>query len=101
MELPLEFGIIPYVVEMMNCLKKINLVLIEEDLPELFKSAEFIKQLVSPIQVKEGFPCILQFLVIKRHENGEVRDMEVQIQNVPFHIIEIVDNIRKESRFTE
>lgn len=101
LELPSEFGIIPHVVEMMNCLIKINLVLIEEDLPELFKSAEFINQLVSPIQGKEGFPCILQFLVTKRHENGEVRDMEVQITHIPFHIIEIVDNIKREKRFTK
>jgi hypothetical protein len=56
---------------------------------------------MSPIQGKEGFPCILQFLVIKHHENGEVRDMEVQIQHIPFHLIEIVDNIEREKRLTE
>jgi hypothetical protein len=96
LSLPTEFGIIPHIVEMMKCLEKINLALIEDDLPELFKSTEFISQLVSPLEGKVGSPCILQFLEIKRDENGKVRDIKVEITHIPFHIIEIVENIKKE-----
>jgi hypothetical protein len=95
-QLPSEFDIVPHIVQMMKCLEKINLVLIDDDLPELFKSAEFIEQLISPAQGKEGVPCILQFLDINQDVNGKVKQMKVRIAHIPLHIIEIVNNIRKE-----
>jgi len=95
--LPSEFDIIPHIVQMMKCLEKINLVLISEALPELSSSAEFIEQLVSAAQGREGLPCILQFLDIKRNSNEEIKEMKVQIIHIPFHVIEVVKNIKKQS----
>lgn len=100
-QLPSEFDIIPHIVQMMKCLEKINLVLINEDLPELYSSAEFIEQLISQAQGKEGLPCILQFSDIKRGSNEEIKEMKVQIMHIPFHIIEIVNNIKKEKAYTK
>jgi hypothetical protein len=95
-QLASEFGIVPHVIEMMNCIKGINLVLIEEELPELFKSAEFVEGLTSPALGKEGIPCILKFLEINRAENAKIKDMKIEITNIPFHIIQIVMNIKKQ-----
>lgn len=95
-ELPSEFEIVPHVVEMMKCLEKINLVLLEEDLPELFRSAEFVEQLISPVQSTEGVPCILKFLQISRGANAEIKEMKIEVTNIPLHIVQIVMNIKKQ-----
>jgi hypothetical protein len=100
-QLPPKIDIIPHFVQMMDCLKKINVVLITDDLPELFRSAEFIEQLISPAQGKEGIPCILKFSDIRRDVNGKVERMKMQMVNIPFHIIEIVNNIKKEKGLKE
>ena len=94
-QLPSEFDIDPHVADMMKCIEKINLVLIEEDLPELFKSAEFIEQLIGPAQCKGGIPCILKFLEISRGTNAKIEKMKVEITNIPLHIVQIVMNIKK------
>jgi hypothetical protein len=95
-KLPEGFAIAPHIIQMMKCLEKINLALIDENLPKLFKSTEFIEQLISSAQGKDGSPCILQFLNIKRGANKEVESIKVQITQIPFHIIEIVNNIKRE-----
>lgn len=94
-QLPPKFDIIPHVVETMKCIKEINLVLVEEDLPELFKSSEFIEQLINPVQGKEGIPCILRFPEINRRANGEIEKIKIEITNIPLHIVKIVRNIKK------
>lgn len=94
-QLPSEFDIVPHVVDMMKCIEKINLVLIEEDFPELFKSAGFIEQLISPARGKGGVPCILKFLEISRGANAEIKNIEVEITNIPLHIVQFVMNIKE------
>jgi len=95
-QLPSEFDIVPHVVEVMKCIKGISLTLIEEDLPNLFKSAEFVEELISPAQGKEGIPCILRFLEINRGANAEIKEMKIEIKNIPLHIVEIVMNIKRQ-----
>lgn len=97
-ELPSEFEIVPHVVEMMKCLAKINLVIIQEDLPELIRSAEFIEQLIDPAKGKEGIPCILKLLEIKRETDKTIKEMQVEITNIPFHIVQFVLNIRRQTQ---
>lgn len=99
-QLPSEFDIAPHVVAMMKCLERINLVLIEEDFPELVKSAEFIEQLISPAQGEEGVPCILKFLEISRGANAEIKEMKLEITNIPLHVVKIVMNIKRQKDCT-
>lgn len=96
-QLPSEFDIVPHFIQMTKCLEKINLVLINGDLPELFANAKYIEQLISEAKGKEGIPCILQLLNIKRDAKEEVKEIKMQITNIPFHIIDIVNNIKKET----
>jgi hypothetical protein len=99
-QLPSEFDIVPHVVEVMKCIKRINLVLIEEDLPELFKSAEFVEKLTSPAQGKEGIPCIFRLTRINRGANTEIKKMDIVITNIPLHIVEIVMSIKRQKAST-
>lgn len=94
-QLQSEFDIVQHVVETMKCIQRIDLVLIEEDLPELFKSGEFVEQLISSVRGKEGSPCILRFLEINRGADAEIEKMKIEITNIPLHIVEIVRNIKK------
>ena len=89
-KLPSEFDIEPHIVEMMKCIGKINLALIEKDFHNLRKSAEYIEKLISPAKGKEGTPCILQFLDVKRGIDSKVESMKIKIITIPFHIIAIV-----------
>ena len=93
-QLPAEFDIVPHVIEMMKCLQRIDLVLIEQDLPELYKGTEFIEQLTSQVQTEEGIPCILKLLEIDKGGNGKVNNMKIEITHIPFHIVEVIKNIK-------
>lgn len=93
--LPEEFDISPHIITMMKCLEDINISLIDEDLPELFRSAQFIEQLISEAQGKGGSPCILQIDKIERDELGKAVGIKMTITQIPFHIINIVKKIMK------
>lgn len=93
-ELPLMFEINLYLTEMMKCLERINLTLFEDDLPELIQSAEYIQKLISNTKDMLGTPCILRTKVLARSPKGKVERLDVNIEWIPLHIIELVMNVR-------
>ena len=83
------FEITSHINEMMKCIEKINLTLIEDDLPELVESAEFIQQLLIPIKERPGFPCILRVI---KHVKG--KELELEMQHIPLHLVAMVMKIK-------
>lgn len=93
-KLPHKFEITPYLAEMMKCLEGINLTLIEDDLPELIQSAEYIQKLISNTKSMPGIPCILRINDLKRTQEGEVKQLTTDIEWIPLHIVEFVMNVK-------
>lgn len=87
--LPKQFEITPHITETMKCLEKINLTVIEDDLPQLLQSAEYIQQLINPVKDMSGLPCILK---VEKYRKGE--ELKLDITNIPFHMVKIVMNIK-------
>lgn len=90
-ELPTTFKITPHVTVMMKCIEKINFTLIEDDLPNLIKSAEYVKQLITDIKDKSGIPYIY------RYENVNGNEVKIHLEHLPFHLVNIIENIRDEN----
>jgi len=88
-QLPPKFEITPHITEMMKCLEKINLVLIEDDFPELLQSAEYIERLITQTKNKLGFPCILK---VEKYRKGH--ELKLEITHIPLHLVEMVTNIK-------
>jgi len=89
-KLPLKFEINPHVTEMMKCLERINLTLIEDDLPELIQSAEYIEQLIKHTKDMRGIPCILRVKDLARTQEGKVKQFKMDIEWIPLHLVEAV-----------
>lgn len=95
-KLPSKFDITPHVAETMKCLEKINLILIEDDFPELRKSAEYLERLINPTRGKPGFPCILK---VKKHRKG--KELKLEIKHIPLHLVEVIMNIKERLSFSK
>lgn len=93
-KLPLRFEITPHLAEMMRCLERINLTLFEDDLPELIQSAEYIQKLISNTKDMLGVPCILRIKDVARTQEGKVKQLKMDIEWIPLHIVEFVMNVR-------
>ncbi|MCZ7380691.1 MAG: hypothetical protein O8C64_03825 [Candidatus Methanoperedens sp.] len=92
--LPPNFEITPHITVMMKCIEKINFTLIKDDLPNLIKSAEYVKQLIAEIKDNSGIPYI------SRYEKLNGKEVKIHLEHLPFHLVEMIDNIRNEnSRF--
>lgn len=94
-ELPDTFEITPHITVMMKCIGKINFTLIEDDLPNLINSAEYVKQLITEIKDKTGTPYIC------RYEKLNGNKVKMHLEHIPFHLLNIIDNIRDENSLDE
>ena len=93
-KLPLRFEITPHLAEMMKCLERINLTLFEDDLPELVQSAEYVQKLISNTKDKPGVPCILRIKDVARTQEGKVKQLKMDIEWIPLHLVEFIMNVR-------
>lgn len=92
-KLPPTFEITPHITVMMKCIERINFILISDELPKLIKGAEYMKQLITEIKDSSGIPYIL-------YEELNGKEVRIHLEHLPFHLVEIIDNIRDEnSRF--
>jgi len=88
------FEINPHLTEMTKCLERINLILFEDELPELIRSAEYVQKLVNNTKDITGVPCILRIKDLTRTPQGKVRQLKMDIELIPLHIVEFVMNVR-------
>jgi len=87
--LPSKFEISEYVSEMMKCLERIDRVLVEDDIPELMKSTEYIRQMIAPTKNIGGTPCILKVT----DTSGNRKELKVEIEWIPLHLVEAVEKL--------
>jgi hypothetical protein len=88
-QFPPEFEINPHIDEMMKCLEKIESVLIEDDLPELIKSAQYIQEIIDSLKDRPGTPCILRLLDVTRDD----KQCKLSIEWFPFQLIDMIMSI--------
>ncbi|VVB94711.1 Uncharacterised protein [uncultured archaeon] len=92
--LPPTFEITPHITIMMECIEAINFILIKDDLPEMIKSAEYVKHLITEIKDSSGIPYIYTYEKL----NG--KEVRIHLEHIPFHLVGIIDDIRdKNNRF--
>jgi hypothetical protein len=83
-----EFGVIPHIANFKKSLDRVNLVLINDNISELTKSAKYIEELIIPARGQEGTPII--FTVA-----SEGKNTKLQISHIPFHLIEYSKQLEK------
>jgi hypothetical protein len=88
--LPQEFNVIPHVAIFYKSLDKINNVLINDNISELTKNAEYVEQLIMPATKNDGFPIIFSFI-----NEGEIK--KINILNIPFHLIEYAKLLKNQA----
>lgn len=92
-QLPQKFVINPHMNEVMKSIEHINILLIEEELPKLLKSAKDLQEFLKPIEGNYGRPCILRFHDI----NGDGQKLNLQVEWIPLHLVEmILNNVNEE-----
>ena len=89
-KLPRYFEVTPHISEVMKCLEKIFLTLIEEEFPQLLEGAEFIRRLIAPAKHMGGVPSIIK---IKKIGAG-VKNLKVEIGHIPLWAVEMVINLK-------
>jgi hypothetical protein len=87
--LPEEFNVLPHVINLTKSLDKINRVIINDNISELIKSAEYIEQLITPAINKEGIPIIFRF-------SNDGKTKQIEMIHIPFHIIEYVKQLKSQ-----
>jgi hypothetical protein len=92
-KLPASFEINPHLAEMMKCLEKIHLTLLMDELPSLTKSADCVKNFVRQTNCLPGTPCVLVPRVLEGSARGEVKKLEMQIEWIPFHLVDMIAKI--------
>lgn len=89
-KLPRYFEVSPHISEVMKCLEKIYLTLIEDDFPQLLQAAEYISQLIAPTKGMVGVPSIIKIEKI----GAGVENLKVEIGHMPLDIVEMVMNVK-------
>ncbi len=86
-----QFDISPHVSNVMDCLNRINHVLIQDDLASIIRSAEYIDNLIAPLKGKPVKPTIFQI-----NEGNRPTDKIVTILEIPFHLVQYALEIKKQ-----
>lgn len=87
------FEISPHVAEMMKCLEKIHLTVIKDEFPSLTKSAEYVRQFIEQTKGMSGTPCILIPKILERSTEGKATRIQMNIEWIPLHIVEMITKI--------
>lgn len=88
-KLPTKIEITPFINEVMESILRINLVVNENDLKNVLKSAEYIENLIIPFKEIKGVPAI-----IFTNKNNSSDKLQIKIEWIPIHIINMVHNIK-------
>lgn len=89
--MPLKFEITPFVDEVMECISRINLLVIEHDLEDVFKSTEYFENLLKPFTGIKETPAIFDIV----DKNGDGKKLNVKVEWLPLHLIDIVQKVKK------
>jgi hypothetical protein len=100
-KLPSTFEINPHVAEMMKCIEKIFLMLTEDDLPNLVKSAEYVQQFMAQTKSMPGTPCILVPTILERSPKGKVKKLDMNIEWIPLHLVKMIMSFKAQSGYSE
>jgi hypothetical protein len=93
--LPKTFEINPHISEMMKCIEMITTSLIEEEMPELIKSASYVLRLITETKGMPGVPCIIKPKILARSKEGKAERLELNIEWIPLHLVEMISRIGK------
>ncbi len=81
-----KFEVNHHISEMMKCIENINLILIEDDIPELLESVEKIDMFLNELKLHQGTPCIM-----KVHDVfGDGEKLDLKIEWFPLHLMDLV-----------
>jgi hypothetical protein len=87
--LPSEFEINSHIHQMMDCLVKINLTLLEEDLKELDESVEAIDNLTKSTKEIGGRPFMAEGA-----PRGDEKKLKMSLEWIPLELVDLVRNLR-------
>ena len=88
--LPEEFNVVPLVASFWKSLEAINQTLINDNLAELVQSAQYVEKLINEVKGKDRTPIIFTLT-----RNNKISN--VNILNIPFHLIEYVKALKGKS----
>jgi hypothetical protein len=82
--LPEDFDIMPYVVTMMECLTRIAIVVVKDELPELARKTQFLVGLLKEVDMSLGEPAIVELDI------AQLRDQKTQMhfEWIPYHRVD-------------
>lgn len=91
MDLPPKTEINPFVDDVIQCISRINLTVIEHDLEKVLKSTNYFENLLIPFKDIDEIPAI--FDIADKYGNQE--KLKVNIEWMPLHIIDMVLKVRQ------
>jgi len=89
-DLPSKIEVTHFVDEVMECISRINLLVIEHDLENIFLSCGYFQNLLMPFQGIKETPVILDIV----DENGDGENLQINIEYFPLHLIDIVLKVK-------
>lgn len=91
-DLPPKIEINPFVDDVMKCISRINLTVIEHDLEKVFRSTKYFENLLIPFKDIDEIPAIFDI----NDKYGNQEKLEVNIEWMPLHIIDMVLKVRQD-----
>jgi len=88
--LPSQFEINPYLAEMRKCLERISGVILDDQLQELVRSADYIQRLVYETKDIQGIPYVSRIRDEQQDSEGKTKQFQMEIRWMPLHLVDIV-----------
>ena len=93
-KLPPSFGVNHHLREMMQCLQKINFIVVEDSLRDLRISVKIVQKLINETKNSKGNPGIFKYRDIKRTPEGKVRRLKIEVEWIPVYLIDFIKSIQ-------
>lgn len=84
--LPPKIEINAFVKELMECMTSINLIVIEDDIEDVYRSSEYFQNLILPFKNMDVTPAIFDVI----DKSGERKKLKVEVEWLPIHLIDKV-----------
>jgi hypothetical protein len=91
--LPEQFEVNPYLIEMNKCIARIQSVILKAQLPLLTQSADYIISLFNG-KLEEGVPCLARFNESEDQLSGKTQLHTIDVIWVPLNYIEIINKLK-------
>ena len=88
--LPSQFEVNLYFAEMRNCLERISGIILDDQLPDLKESAEYIQRLIQQTKDIQGIPYVSRMRDVEQYLEGKTRELKMEIRWIPLHLVDIV-----------